>query len=50
MGSELCSWVMLEYLLLSICFRYNFARMTDSVFSVDTMINLVQKLRQEKAE
>ena len=24
--------------------------MTDSVFSVDTMINLVQKLRQEKAE
>ena len=41
---------MLEYLLLSICFRYNFSRMTDSVFSVDTMINLVQKLRQEKAE
>ena len=24
--------------------------MTDSVFSVDTMINLVQKMRQEKAE
>ena len=50
-------WVKLECLVLmvspvhlSISFRYNFARMTDSVFSVHTMINLVQKLRQEKAD
>ena len=32
------------------CFRYNYPRMTDCVFSVDIMINLVQKRRQEKVK
>ena len=36
--------------IVNVYFRYQFLRLTDSVLSMDTMINLVQKLRQEKAE